>query len=170
MNCVYFACKTCELYLDAGYRWTQNLSGAVERGERVDVEKVLAVTEYWRGVEGDERLEKLLPQVRTFLEAHREHEIIFGEEEIFHHFDVPSLGWMEIETHEETAVKGAAVKAAIGYFWGPRYFAEKLAYTKWEQVVEHMADLAWDNWWFEDAELRFEGRRKFERYVRAKEK
>ena len=159
MNCVYFACKTCELYIDAGYRWTQTLPDSIKRGQSVDRESILSATEYWRGVKGNDYLRILLQRIKAFLDAHQEHEVIFAEEDDFHHFDARSLGWMEIDHSSNDK-----------YFWGPRDFVEKLGYTRWEQVVEHIAGLEWGNWWFENMELRFEGRRKFEWFVRAQSK
>lgn len=161
MNDVYFACQNCQLYIDAGYRWTQNLSAAIQRGQKVDMDAVFSAVEYWRGVGGDQYLQNLLQQVRVFLEAHREHDVIFGWEEDFHHFDAASLGWMEVEIDAKNRDE-----SGTEYFWGPRDFVEKLGYTHWEQVLGHIAKLEWSVWWFEEMELRIEGRRRFEWFAR----
>ena len=82
MNNLYFACAACHVFIDAGYRhayWKLEHAGVVSPNVPVDVRGVLDAEEYWPV--GADWLLKLLPAVRAFLEAHRPHEIRFGEAE-----------------------------------------------------------------------------------------
>ncbi len=102
MNNVYFACRMCKTFQDAGYRWcywTLEHPGIVERGKPVAVSAVLSATEYWQDAQEETWLQELLPTVRVFLERHGTHELMYGDGEDIgliplieddHHF----LDWM----------------------------------------------------------------------------
>jgi len=54
MNDVYFACRTCKRFVDAGYRWayaTLELSNVVQHGQQLEVDAVFSATEYWNGAQ-----------------------------------------------------------------------------------------------------------------------
>jgi hypothetical protein len=81
VNDRYFACRSCGLCIDAGYRW-----GYLELEEPGTVRRqvvVVAVGEradgYWRGTEESAWLATLLPRVREFLGEHRTHNLIYGD-------------------------------------------------------------------------------------------
>lgn len=69
--------------MDAGYRWAYWLleePGIVRCDEVVDVERVLAATLYWNPNEEDTNewlCDEILPAARQFLDAHREHGIVY---------------------------------------------------------------------------------------------
>src|SRR5688572_19224774 len=80
MNTLYFACPSCRIYIDAGYRhayWELEDTGIVDRSSAVDVSSVLAADDYWN-VDAD-WLAELLPAVRLFLEQHAGHRVRFGD-------------------------------------------------------------------------------------------
>jgi len=82
----------------AGLNHTLEVPEITGRGLLVDVETVLAAEEYWRGGEGAEWLNKLLPEVARFLAAHRSHDIMYGEWEDFlgiNHEYMPE--WTEVK-------------------------------------------------------------------------
>src|SRR5689334_15711781 len=82
MNDLYFACRTCKNYHDAGYRWcywTLGHPGMVQRGQLVNLNAVWNASEYWSGISESDWLRQLLPKVRTFLEHHQAHEVMYGE-------------------------------------------------------------------------------------------
>ena len=83
MNNRYFACPSCRIYVDAGYRWAYWLledPGLVDLNEGVEVPAVLAHTDYWNPP-AEERsqwlCERVLPAVRRFLTDHGDHGIVY---------------------------------------------------------------------------------------------
>lgn len=103
MNCRYFACPGCRVYVDAGYRWAYwhlERSGEVRLGEGVDVDRVLCRDEYWNPPE-EERSEwlygRVLAGVRRFLGEHRGHGIVYIEEEHLTAEESLTFNWTEIE-------------------------------------------------------------------------
>jgi hypothetical protein len=103
MNCRYFACPNCRLYIDAGYRWAYELiehTGVVRLGEGVDVDSLLGTVEYWNPPEG-ERSEwlcrQILPSVRNFLNEHQAHGIVYIEEDHIHEEESIYYNWCEVK-------------------------------------------------------------------------
>ena len=140
MNNLYFACATCKSYVDAGYRWAYwglQEPGLVARGVRVSVPLLLAATEYWKGAAEVEWLNKLLPQVRLYLVHHQRHDLLFGEKgDFLPDDDETQLQWIN--------------EAGFVIDLTPRYFAEKLGYTSWEQVSDHLAkESSPPGWWLD---------------------
>src|SRR5687767_6141666 len=85
MNRVFFACPACQAMTDAGYRWAYvalERSGVVSRDSRVSVQAVLSAEEYWNSPEQPHSVrlrDEVLPIVRSFLETHAEHGIVYGD-------------------------------------------------------------------------------------------
>jgi hypothetical protein len=157
MNNVYFACKTCLIMTDAGYRWAycQLASpGIVSPASRVSVPKVLAADAYWSGteVDGSKWLrEEILPVVRTFFGAHDEHEIVYGDyETITEDHPRAFLDWLEV---------GSGPRPT------PRWFAEVLRLQRWSEVVAWVRKNRKPAWWFDD-ELRDIARVRFGELVK----
>ena len=157
MNIVYFVCRTCKTYQDAGYRWcawTLEHPGIIERGKPVDVSAVLSATEYWQGEQEEPWLQRLLPRVKAFLERHGIHDLVYGEAEDVGLLsttgdDFDFLDWMDEEDEDDY----------VDLI--PRYFIERLGYKDWQQVTEHMAQLEHKPWWWYDNELRDKAKEKF---------
>lgn len=162
MNNLYFACTHCKVFVDAGCRWaywTLEHSYTVRRGEAISVDAILSAAEYWNpgreeGADGADWLYKdVLPSVREFLAAHRDHTILFGESEDFFSLDDESfLDWKQL---------GRLLVEL------PRYFVEELGYKTWDEVCEYMAKQKGKPWWWE---LEWQDRhqkvrKKFERLV-----
>src|SRR5829696_4742427 len=126
MNHVFFACRTCKSYIDAGYRWaawTLEQPRVVRRGVPVDVAAVLRAESYWAG--GSEGwLAEQLPRVRRFLVNHSSHDVVFDEDESFRPINATGcfLDWLDdyVVTRAELS---------------PRYFVKRLGLERWEDVV-----------------------------------
>ena len=161
MNNLYFACCDCKIYIDAGYRWAYwklEKPGIVTRGEKVDVDDVIAAETYWNPP-GDENsawlYEGVFPPLREFLRDHSSHRMIFGEEQDFAPLDGNYFAWMQ-----------------IGYLLvpTPRYLVEVLRFTSWDQVLDYMEKLPtppawWEVTWDRDASPHDRARQKFEELV-----
>lgn len=104
MNCLYFACADCKRYIDAGYRWAYwqlQHPGIVRVGEAVSPSAVLAAGDYWsppRDEHSDWLLREVLPAVRRFFTEHREHRLLFLQEEHFCREGTGYNGYTEIPT------------------------------------------------------------------------
>jgi hypothetical protein len=102
MNSRHFACRKCKTYIDAGYRWAYwqlEHPGIVAIGEPVSVEGVLSATEYWSlPAEDDSQwlVEDVLPRVRRYLSAHRDHGLLYIESDSV--FD----DWVEVTEAEQS--------------------------------------------------------------------
>lgn len=165
MNNVYFACCDCKIYIDAGYRWAYwNLeeAGIVGCGKPVDVESVLIAQSYWNPPKEEKSrwlYEDVFPPLRQFLQEHKSHRIIFGEDEEFASFDADDyMDWMQV---------GYLMKPT------PRYLVQVLGLDRWEQVDEYMQKQRfppawWELTWWGDPSPHEKGRQKFEELVRAK--
>jgi hypothetical protein len=101
MNRRFFGCRRCKTYRDAGYRWAYwqlEHSGVVAIGEPISVEAVLAESDYW-SPPAEERsrwlVEGVLPQVRRYLAAHRDHGILYIESELVFDAEGPFADWVE---------------------------------------------------------------------------
>ena len=166
MNHIYFACCSCRVYIDAGYRWAAHLPASVYDDAPLNVEAVMRAENYWRGVEEADWLRELLPKIRQFLEAHRQHDLVFGQEEKFLSRDEPSsLFWTEIEDIDPTDDEA---NAQISFFWSPVVFVEVFNYRTWEEVGSYLTKTPYETWWFCDSQLRYEARRVFEYLVQRK--
>src|SRR5262245_43855683 len=149
MNDLYFACRTCKRFVDAGYRWayaTLERSNLVQHGQQVDVSAIFSATEYWNGAETAAWLDPVLTRVHAFLHAHHAHELIFGEQEDF--ITVDSLEFLDwIEDADQPA-------------WTPRHFTERFHFTHWREVEAYLREHPQEQpWWWGIAELRRAGRR-----------
>ena len=104
MNSPYFACPNCRLYIDAGYRWAYWLlvePGVVSPNEGVDIEALLAHSEYWNPPEEERSAwlcERILPSVRRFLEEHNSHGVVYTDEGVICNEDALYYNWSEVET------------------------------------------------------------------------
>ncbi len=164
VNNLYFACRDCKTYIDAGYRWAYwqlEEAGIVVRGEEVNVEAVLAARDYWNPPQdGNSRwlCEEVFPPLRKFLHDHKSHQVVFGEEDDFappgdEYFDWMQVGYQPIPT--------------------PRYLVDVLGIKSWEQVHEYMEKQKtpppwWEVTWLGDPSPQEKGRQKFEELVRKK--
>ena len=128
MTDLYFACPECKAYVDAGYRWCYlelQRPGIVRLGEIVDVERVRAHQPYWSPPPGEGSAwlyNEVFPSGREFFTRHREHGITFCEDNDLS--DDVFLHWLQ-----------------LGYCRSPspRYFAEVLGLTSWDQVLDWKA-------------------------------
>jgi len=155
MNELYFACPKCKFYVDAGYRWCYlelQRPGIVRLGETVDVQRVLTHEPYWNPPPGESSTwlyNEVFPSVREFFTRHREHGIRFWEGN-----DLPDdvfLNWLQ-----------------LGYCPSPspRYVAEVLGLTSWDEVLDWKARQDDFSLWAEGDEAgRERFRRAFEQYT-----
>lgn len=164
MNDRYFVCLDCKIYIDAGYRWaysTLEEPGIIERGKSVKVADVQAAQAYWNPPQEESNrwlYDEVFPSTRRFLEAHRDHHLIYGEREDFIPNDEAGfLDWMQIGFSPVEL---------------PRYFMVYHGFTSWKQVesyIEKMeeADRPW--WWkLEWQDTHNRARQKFEALVSPK--
>jgi hypothetical protein len=110
MNDVYFWCLDCKVYCDAGYRWaywTLAHPGIVSAAQAVDVDAVFRADEYWAGGQDAPWLAALLPQVREFLQEHREHRLSYGDQDCFFRWEPENdcLEWMEVGAQAMTSLR-----------------------------------------------------------------
>lgn len=165
MNNLFFACRDCRIYVDAGYRWAYwqlEDSGFVKRGGPVNVESVLAAQSYWNPPrdEGARWLyDAVFPSVRQFLLDHKGHWITFGEEDEFATIESDDyFEWMQI---------------GYGAVASPRYLAETLGLNSWEEVREYVEKQKIPPAWWEVTwtvpSPHERAKRKFEELVRQKE-
>lgn len=88
MNERYFGCERCRTYTEAGYRWAYwHLEDphVVALGEPVVAEDVLRAEGYWSPSKDDVSdglARRILPAVKRYLTAHREHRILYLEEDM----------------------------------------------------------------------------------------
>ena len=163
MNNLYFACLDCKIYIDAGHRWVHwelEETGVVARGKEVNVEAVLMAANYWNPpqVENSSWLyEGVFPMLREFLQDHRNHQIVFGEESDFAPPD-DYFNWMQ-----------------VGYLLmpTPRYLVEVLGLKTWDQARAYMEKQNpppswWEVTWQGDPSPHERGKRKFEELVGGK--
>ncbi|MDB5325737.1 MAG: hypothetical protein JWM57_1306 [Phycisphaerales bacterium] len=126
MNNLYFACSDCKVYVDAGYRWaywTLVHPGIVTHFQPVDVDRVLNASEFWLPPQ-DATLgwlyDDVLPELRRFLAEHQSHHLVFCDRDAFPNHML--LTWLQ-----------------LGRMPWPtaRFFAETLALTSWEAVLDY---------------------------------
>lgn len=108
MNDRYFACPKCCRFTDAGYRWAYwelEHPGYVSLDSSVNVESLFQCASYWNPV-ADERsdwLEKtILPTVRSFIEKHRAHGIVYVESDRLYCEDSLPYNWIEVDGESES--------------------------------------------------------------------
>lgn len=161
MNNLYVACLDCKIYIDAGYRWAYwelEDAGIVSRHAQVYVDAVLAAESYWNPPKEELSrwlYEEVFPPLRQFLNEHKGHQLVFGEDEDFApDYEDYVLNWMQ-----------------IGYLlWAkPRYFVEVLGYETWDEVNEYMKGLTPPpTWWDVHSGFQEKGQQKFEELVKKK--
>ena len=151
MNDLYFACSSCRIFVDAGYRlayWTLEEPGLVNRSGVVDAAAVLSAREYW-DVQEDWLLE-LLPAVRRFLEMNGGHGVRFGDSEDL------ALPYQISEEWFDWLMEAGFVLEEL-----PRYYVERLGLRMWEQVTAHVQSSKWPPGWWADEDRRRSAQRKF---------
>ena len=162
MNNLYFACTSCKVFVDAGYRWaycTLEEVGAVKRGEIVQPGSVLAAEEYWTPEPGENSkwlLDEVLPSVRSFLQEHGTHRIVFDEGDVFYEAGPDwFLEWIQ-----------------VGYLADPlpRFCLERLKCESWMAVCEYMNHVKYKPSWWTDREERERAERWYKaRLIRTQE-
>lgn len=101
MNGRHFGCPRCRSYVDAGYRWAYWLledPGVVAVGQQVDVARLFACREYWTpppGERGHGLADEILPRARRYLDEHRDHGVIYLEDDMVFDPDGPCHDWTE---------------------------------------------------------------------------
>lgn len=162
MNNLFFACMDCKIYVDAGYRWALwalEETGVVTRGKPVSVASVLSVQDYWnpsKAESADWLNKEVLPSVRSFLEKHKRHRLVFGNASDFLPVDGEGfLDWMQIGFMPQL---------------GPRYFIERLGLNTWEQVSNYVAEQGAAPWWWmlEWEGLHDKAREKFQQLIESR--
>ena len=107
MNCRYFACIDHHEYVDAGYRWafwTLEDADVVHLDHDVDVERLLAASEYWNppAEEGGPWLSQdILPTARSFLRRHAGHRLVYVEEDRLITDSTHGGEWRQIERYDD---------------------------------------------------------------------
>lgn len=102
MNGRHFGCPECRTYVDAGYRWAYWMledPGVVAIGRRVDVARLLASREYWNPPPDEQSpglADGVLPRARRYLELHRDHGVLYLEDDMIFNPDGPCHDWVEI--------------------------------------------------------------------------
>ncbi len=159
MNNVYFGCRDCKMYVNAGYRWAYwqlQYPGIVDRRGPISASAVLAAANYWEPVR-DEQSEWLyadvFPSVRRFFDGHGSHRLVYGESDDLgiHDYDVEYLEWLE-----------------VGSFcpdFTPRTFVELLGFDRWEQVESHISTMTSKPWWWGEPTMESKVKEKFEALV-----
>ena len=155
MNNLYFACRTCHNFIDAGYRhcyWTLAAPGIVARNKLVDVSAVLEATGYWQDADG---VDNGLLEVKPFLHQHQDHDLIFGEYDDFVIF--PRYGGDDgVDGVFEWMDEGNDCPEL-----SPRYFFERLKMRTWAQVREYMETQTSPPWWWDESECMPRAKAKF---------
>ena len=156
MNNVYFGCLDCKIYVDAGYRWAYwslEETGIVNRKDVVSADAVFAAQEYWNPGQGEvsRHLTEALGSARTFLEIHRTHALIYGDDYRLYKEDMEGeyLDWMEVG-------EGADLS--------PRLLAEK-GLRDWSQVLEFIRRAERKPWWWTLDDFHLLVREKFEALI-----
>lgn len=154
MNDVFFACMTCRVLADAGYRWatsTLEAPGIVARERAVDTQVVRGASEYWSPPEGSDSLwltDGVLPKVRVFLEEHATHTLRFGDfADLAGTEDTAFLDWLDVSVSPEPS---------------PRFLVEVLGFRHWVDALDWLRATEHAPWWWSDVELVDAVRRRFE--------
>jgi hypothetical protein len=138
---LFFACCDCKIYIDAGDRWAYwelEDAGVVKRRKPVDVEAVLTAEAYWNPSKNEESrwlYEGVFPPLKKFLQDHKGHRIVFGEEDEFAPIQSNEyFNWMRVGYLSEPS---------------PRYLFEVMGFTSWRQVGDYMEKLDRRPAWWE---------------------
>lgn len=158
MNSLYFACRDCKCFIEAGDRWayaTLEQPEIIRRGQPIALHEVLDAPEYWHPPDDAAWLDSVLARARDFLLRHAGHDLIFGEEADFlPDYTVEYLDWLEDSPQPIT--------------WTPRHFIEQLRFTQWREVEHYLRSHPDERpWWWAPPEMRMAARRKFEQRVLA---
>ncbi len=157
MNFLYFACSDCKISINAGNRWAYlelEEAGLVKCGEQANIERVQAAEKYWNPpIEESSRwlYEEIFPPLKLFLEEHKKHRVIFGEQDSFVSLDTGDFwNWLQ-----------------IGYLLTPmpRYFVDVLGYKTWNQVEAYINQQENIIWWLDDENSHENSKRKFAELV-----
>src|SRR5215831_11585597 len=140
MNNLYFACRDCKIYIDAGYRWAYwelEAAGVVARGKPVDIQAVLGAESYWNPPKDENSgwlYGQVFPSLREFFQAHKSHQLVIGELDHFAPL-TDDFDWMQ-----------------VGYCLmpTPRYLVEVLGLKSWDEVHAYIVERKPPLWWWED--------------------
>jgi hypothetical protein len=141
MNFLFFACCDCKIYINAGYRWSYwelEEAGIVKPGVQVNIENVLAAEKYWNPPKEESTrwlYKEIFPPLKLFVEKHKKHTIIFGEQESFTSPDTDEYwDWLQ-----------------IGYILvpTPRHFVEVMGFKTWDEVEDYIKKQESLPWWWE---------------------
>ena len=157
MNNVYFACRECKTYTDAGYRWAYcqlEKPGIALPGAVVDVDRLLSADSYWKPEpnEHNSRLALVLSHAMHFISSHKAHRIVYGDMEEIIGADADEheqFAWMDEYPKHDTDLK-------------PRNFVEQLGMRTWGEVTAYLASRPEKPWWYQLASERVVARRKFD--------
>lgn len=125
--------------IDAGYRWAFSLleePNIVSRASPISASEVLGAVEYWAPPDNGlnpELASTVLPAVREFLKAHREHELHYGDFfEITGAEPQATLEWLDRSRHATPTL---------------RYFVEVLGLRRWTDILAWTRDNRKPWWW-----------------------
>jgi hypothetical protein len=132
----YFACTDCKIYLNAGDRWaywTLEDNRVVRKGAPISVKTILFAQEYWAPEEGhdsDWLYSEVFPSVRSFMEEHESHQLLFGDQNDFlfgagEDYYKDHFNWMQV---------GFAPSPSI------RFLVEQLDLKTWDEVCNYLRD------------------------------
>lgn len=82
-----------------GAYWLLEGPGVVVIGKQVDVERLFAIDEYWTPPPGERNpglADEILPRARRYLDAHRDHGVIYLQDDMVFDPDGPCHDWQEI--------------------------------------------------------------------------
>ena len=160
MNNVYFACRECRTYTDAGYRWAYSRlekPGTVSQGAVVKVDCLLSVDSYWKPEPNEHNLwlTSVLSHAKHFILRHKSHPIVYGDLERVMGVDLDEyerLGWMNEHPLGETDLQ-------------PRNFLEQLGMRTWGEATAYLASRPEKPWWYRWPSARVAARRKFDELI-----
>ena len=144
MNDIFLACRECKVFADAGYRWAYFelvKTAVVTEGGTVNVAAVFAASSYWippDDGDSDWLVADVLPSVRALLEAHRDHNVTFGDSETIMGVDDHGFDWLDVGYLPELS---------------PRYFVEKVGLSTWQEVCGFVATADRQPWWWGESQL-----------------
>jgi hypothetical protein len=153
----YFACPKCQVFVNAGYRWCYwelEHPAIVYLGEQVDVDRVFTHKSYWNPPENEDSTwlhNEILPAVREFLSRHATHGVMFWEDR--HLPDDVFLSWLQVGYHPSPS---------------PRYLAEVLGLTTWDEVLAWKARQEHGLWALGDDKEQQNFRQAFEQYAQSR--
>lgn len=160
MNNVYFACRECRTYTDAGYRWAYSQlekQGTVSQGVVVKVDCLLSADSYWKPEPNDHNLwlTSVLSHAKHFILFHKAHAIVYGDLERVMGTEADEyeqFSWMNEHPARETDLR-------------PRNFVEQLGMRTWGEVTAYLASRPEKPWWYLLPSARVAARRKFDELI-----